>query len=169
MTPTLRRPLLIATLSSLVALAISVPAFALRDGSRAPEIGLRDTDGHMVRMSELRGKVVLVDFWASWCAPCREEIPVLNELQREFGNDLVIVGVNIDRDESNMRDFMRRMPMRFRVVHDSGGSSVAERYSPPRMPSSYIIDRRGIVRHVHAGFRAGDDNQMRSQIRALLR
>lgn len=161
---TTRRFLLVALLS----LGVTLPAVALREGARAPEIGLRDTDGQMVRMADLRGKVVLVDFWASWCAPCREEIPFLNRLQAEFGDDLVIVGVNIDNEESNMTSFMRRTPMRFRVVHDSGGERVAERYSPPRMPSSYIIDRRGIVRHVHAGYRASDASDIQEHVRNLI-
>ena len=152
----------------LLSLGVTVPALALRSGARAPEIGLRDTNGQMVRMSSLRGKVVLVDFWASWCAPCREEIPFLNRLQREFGDDLVVIGVNIDRDEENMTSFMRRTRMNFRVVHDSGGSRVAERYAPPRMPSSFIIDQRGIVRHVHAGFRASDADDIEAHVRGLL-
>ncbi|MEM7608700.1 MAG: TlpA disulfide reductase family protein [Myxococcota bacterium] len=160
----------IAPLSALaLTLLVSASAYALRQGARAPEIGLRDTDGNMLRLADLRGKVVLVDFWASWCAPCREEIPFLNELQESFGDDLVVVGVNIDRDESNMRQFMRRTPMEFRVVHDAAGGRVAERYEPPRMPSSYLIDQRGIVRHVFAGYRASDGDEIRSRVRRLVR
>lgn len=156
-------------LAAVLSVAFAIPALALSSGDRAPEIGLRDTDGNRVRMADLRGKVVLVDFWASWCAPCREEMPVLNRLQEEYGDDgLVIVGVNIDRDEANMTRFLRRTPVDFRVVHDSGGSTVAERYEPPRMPSSYLIDRRGVVRHVHEGFRASDEAQLERHIRDLL-
>ncbi len=170
-TLTSRRPsrtLLAIALTLSFFLGAALPAMALRAGSRAPEIGLRDTAGQMVRLSELRGKVVLVDFWASWCGPCREEVPFLNRLQEQFGDDLVIVGVNIDRDESNMRSFMRRTPMQFRVVHDSGGERIAERYGPPRMPSSYIIDQRGVVRYVHAGFRASDASEIEAHVRELV-
>ncbi len=156
-------------LASLLSLAFALPALALSSGDRAPDIGLRDTNGRMVQMRALRGKVVLVDFWASWCEPCREEMPVLNRLQREYREQgLVVVGVNIDRDEANMTRFLRRTPVSFRVVHDSGGQTVAERFEPPRMPSSYLIDRRGVVRHVHEGFRASDASTLEEHVRALL-
>ncbi len=119
-------------------------------------------------MADLRDKVVLVDFWASWCAPCREELPVLERLHRRYkDHGLVIVGVNIDRDESNMTGFLRRTPVGFRVVHD-GSHRVADRYQPPRMPSSYLIDKRGVVRYVHAGFRASDAERLEREIRELL-
>lgn len=144
-------------------------ARAVDEGTRAPEIGLRDLDGNPVRMADLRNKVVIVDFWASWCAPCREELPVLERLYNRYKDQgLVIVGVNIDNDESNMRRFLQRTPLSFPVVFD-GEHQVAERYSPPRMPSSYIIDKRGMIRHVHAGFRSGDAEAMEREIQALLR
>ena len=161
-----------SALSALAAIALVaaavVPAYALSRGSRAPEIGLRDTEGRPVRLSQLRGKVVLVDFWASWCEPCKQELPVLNRLQREYADDgLVIVGVNIDNDEANMQRFLRRTPVAFRVVHD-GDHQVADRYSPPRMPSSFLIDQRGVVRYVHEGFRASDARTIENKIKELL-
>lgn len=157
-----------AAAAAVLALAVAAPADALNRGSRAPDIGLRDTDGQLVRMSGLRNKVVLVDFWASWCRPCREEMPVLERLhQRYKDHGLVVIGVNIDRDESNMQGFLRRTPVNFRIVHD-GNHQVADRYNPPRMPSSYIIDKRGVVRHVHAGFRARDAAALEREVRALL-
>lgn len=160
-------------LRSLVALALvaatALPAYALRRGSRAPEIGLRDTNGRAVRMSSLRGKVVVVDFFASWCRPCRQEMPVLERLHDQYGDQgLVIVGVNLDTERSNMDRFLRQVPVSFRVVHDPR-HQVADRYNPPAMPSSYIIDRRGVVRHVHEGFEARDAAVFEREIRALLR
>ena len=164
----MRRTLFSALAAALFLSAVAVPAFALSRGARAPEIGLRDTQGNPVRLSQLRGKVVLVDFWASWCEPCKEEIPVLNRLHREYGDyGLVIVGVNIDNDEGNMRRFLRRTPIDFRVVHD-GNHRVADRYSPPRMPSSFLIDQRGVVRYVHEGFRAADARVIERKVKELL-
>jgi len=158
----------VAAVAALGLVALAGSADALNRGSRAPEIGLRDTQGRAVRMADLRGKVVVVDFWASWCAPCREELPVLDRLQRRYeDHGLVVVGVNIDREESNMTSFLRRTPVSFRVVHDSG-HRVADRYQPPRMPSSYVIDKRGVVRFVHAGFRASDAQRLEREIRQLL-
>lgn len=147
---------------------VTASALAIEEGARAPEIGLRDLSGQPVTMASLRGRVVLVDFWASWCEPCAEEMPVLERLHQQYrGQGLTIIGVSIDRDAANVRQFVQRHPVTFPIVHD-GSQQVAGRYGPPRMPSSYIIDRNGIVRHVHAGFRASDAQVMEQRIRALL-
>jgi len=146
----------------------AISAAALDPGARAPEIGRNDLSGRPVRMEALRNKVVIVDFWASWCVPCREEMPVLNRLYERYRNQgLVIVGVSVDRERSNVTDFLRRNAVSFPIVHDPE-RQVADRYRPSTMPSSYIIDRRGIVRHVQAGFRAGDAQVIEQRIQALL-
>lgn len=143
-------------------------AEAVGTGSKAPEIGLKDLAGNGVSMAGLKGKVVLVDFWASWCAPCREELPVLNALYKKYrGRGLEVVAVSQDQSPDNVRSFLNRMPLSFRVVHD-GARAVAGRYAPSKMPSSFLIDRKGIVRHVHAGFRASDRPLLEGQIEALL-
>lgn len=143
-------------------------AWALGTGAKAPEIGLKDTAGRPVAIADLRGKVVLVDFWASWCAPCKQELPVLEKLYAKYkGQGLEIVGVNIDNDAANMKSFLRRTPLSFRVVPDTK-RKVAAVYEPPKMPSSYLIDKKGIVRHVHAGFRGADAAKIEAEIKALL-
>jgi peroxiredoxin len=143
-------------------------ARALSVGSKAPDIDLTDLDGKVVHVGDLKGKVVLVDFWASWCAPCREELPVLESLHKKYASEgLVIVGVSADSERDNMTKFLRRTKLSFRVVHD-GQRAVAGRYAPPKMPSSYVIDRNGLVRHVHAGFKASDAATLESEIKTLL-
>ena len=155
-------------------LAFGLALFATRaeavgTGSKAPEIGLKDLAGNGVSIAGLKGKVVLVDFWASWCAPCREELPVLNSLYKKHrARGLEVVAVSQDQSPDNVRSFLNRMPLSFRVVHD-GARAVAGRYAPSKMPSSFLIDRKGIVRHVHAGFRASDRDTLETQIDALLR
>jgi peroxiredoxin len=151
-----------------LSLALAGSAAALSVGARAPEIGRPDLNGRTIQMSGLRGKVVIVDFWASWCEPCREEMPVLDRLYRDLRErGLVVVGVSVDRTIGNVNGFLRRTPVSFPIVHDAN-HEIANRYAPPRMPSSYIIDRRGVVRHVHEGFRSGDAATIRREVQALL-
>jgi thiol-disulfide isomerase/thioredoxin len=92
---------------------------------------------------------VLVDFWASWCAPCRESMPVLEKLSKSYKEKgFVVLGVNIDNDAEAARKFLKDLPVSFQVVCDAQ-KQVAKAYAPPTMPSSYLIDRQGKV-HVHA-------------------
>ncbi|MFK7984505.1 MAG: TlpA family protein disulfide reductase [Sandaracinaceae bacterium] len=149
-------------------IGIAATAYALDEGARAPEIGLTDLNGNRVTTQSLRGKVVLVDFWASWCEPCAEEMPVLERLyQRYRGQGFTVIAVSQDRTAANMRTFLGEHRVSFPVVHDAQ-HAVAGRYGPGTMPSSFIIDRRGVVRHIHAGYRSGDARVFEREIRALL-
>jgi peroxiredoxin len=153
-----------ATLSLLVA---SV-ALAVEPGARAPELGANDLGGNRVTLESLRGSVVIVDFWASWCEPCADSMPVLESLYTRFRADgLRVVGVSQDRSADNIAPFLRRHPVTFPIIHDAG-NAIAGRYAPPTMPTSYLIDREGVVRHVHRGFRAGDADAIEREVRELL-
>lgn len=166
--PTSRSARIVAALLASTGLLIAASALALDPGARAPEIGMRDLQGNQVTMASLRGRVVVVDFWASWCEPCADSMPVYQRLYdtyRERG--LTIVGVSQDQRVDNARSFATRHHLAFPVVFDEG-HAVANRYRPPRMPTSYVIDRGGIVRHVHAGFRSGDAAQLEAQVQALI-
>jgi cytochrome c biogenesis protein CcmG/thiol:disulfide interchange protein DsbE len=162
---------LIAVVLCFVASALPLPfAAALDKGERAPEIDLADLSGNSVKLSALRGKVVLVDFWASWCAPCRDSLPVLDRLAKTYRDQgLVIVGVNIDKSAGEARAFLEKnkLQVSFPVVNDKD-HKVAERYAPPTMPSSYLIDREGRVHRVHAGFRPSDESKLEAELKALL-
>ncbi|MEO8614372.1 MAG: TlpA disulfide reductase family protein, partial [Luteolibacter sp.] len=99
------------------------------------------------------GKVVLVDFWASWCGPCAQSFPVLNKLQSKYGaKGLVIIGIGVDEEAAKYKAFADKMKVSFSVVHDSSHKA-AEFFGPSSMPSSYLVDRKGVIRYVHAGFR----------------
>ena len=167
MLDTKERHLVAAFFFAVTSLSVGYVA-ALDEGTRAPEIRATDLDGNRFQLSRMRGKVVVVDFWASWCEPCGDAMPVLDRLyQRYKEHGLVVVGVNVDREERNARQFLRRTRVSFPIVRD-GEHGFASRYSPPTMPSTYVIDRRGVVRHVHAGFRSGDAEQLERMVRDLL-
>lgn len=141
---------------------------ALEAGQPAPEIQLKDLSGKPVTLSALKGKVVIVDFWASWCGPCRQSMPVLEKLSKTYKDKgLVVLGVNIDNDAKSASKFLAEVPVSFVVVNDAD-KRVARAYAPPTMPSSYIIDKQGRVRQVHAGFKAGDAKQLEAEIQQLL-
>jgi len=164
----MRRSAVLLALGVLLGSLFAPPVLAIGTGSMAPEIGLKDFSGRGVSLSALKGKVVLVDFWASWCAPCREELPVLESLYKKYrGQGFEVVAVNQDQSADNVRKFLNATKLSFPVVHDRGGS-VASRYAPAKMPSSFIVDRKGIVRHVHAGFRVSERAALEKQIGALL-
>jgi cytochrome c biogenesis protein CcmG/thiol:disulfide interchange protein DsbE len=147
---------------------LAASAQALDAGAKMPEIGLSDLSGKPVSLASLAGKVVVIDFWATWCAPCKEELPVLQKLHKKYGSQgLVIVGVSVDKDAANLPDFLKKLVVTFPIVHDAN-HAVTGRYAPPRMPSSYIVDRKGIVKYVHGGFRADDAAVFEKQIQGLL-
>lgn len=115
------------------------------------------------------GKVVLVDFWASWCGPCVQSFPALNRLQSKYGSKgLVVIGVGVDDDAAKYKAFADKMKVSFSVVHDSSHKA-ADFFSPPSMPSSYLVDRKGVIRYVHSGFRgAKTEAEYVTEIEALI-
>jgi thiol-disulfide isomerase/thioredoxin len=121
-----------------------------------------------VSLSALKGRTVLVNFWASWCKPCQKEIPELNRIYEKFSaQGFSIVGINIDKEKANAERYMERIPISYTVAFDSG-MSVIDDYKAPGMPSSYIIDKNGIVREIIYGFSEKKKALIESSITALL-
>ncbi|EDM77874.1 thioredoxin family protein [Plesiocystis pacifica SIR-1] len=136
-------------------------------GQAAPALAGQDLSGAPVSLAELRGKVVIVDFWASWCEPCEAAMPTLEGLSRAYGEALVIVGVSVDEDEAAMREFAERVAVSFHLVHDLD-HAIADAWAPPKMPTTYVIDRAGNVAAVQAGYDEAAEGRLRAAIdRAL--
>lgn len=152
----------------LLALLPTSPARALEPGAPLPDLAAYALEG---TLPDLAGQVVLVDFWASWCAPCQASFPVLDELQRTYGpRGLVVLGISVDDRPEALAKFTKRLKMTpsFALVRDSTHRA-AEIFQPPTMPSSYLFDRTGVLRHVHQGFHgAATREKYVREIEALL-
>ena len=162
-----------ATAVSALALAsgLLTPAHAIAPAANAlaPDFTLRGADGRNVRLDELRGQVVLVNFWATWCGPCREEMPRLESLYEKYRKSgFVLLGVNVDDDPRNAMGVAQKLKVSFPVLLDTD-KSVSRLYDLGTMPSTVLIDRDGRVRYVHRGYRGGVETEYDAQIRGLLR
>ena len=139
-------------------------ALALSSGTPAPDFTLSDAAGKPVTLSSLRGQFVYVDFWASWCGPCRQSFPWMNQLSLRTRNAaLRVVAVNVDENRDDAAVFLRQLPANFTVVYDPTGK-VAASYQLPGMPTSFLIDPEGRVRWAHIGFRPGDGQVIQAMI-----
>jgi thiol-disulfide isomerase/thioredoxin len=119
-------------------------------------------------LSQYKGQVIYVDFWASWCGPCAKSFPFLNEMHKQLkGQGLQIVGVNLDENPDEAKAFLAKYPASFTVVADVS-KQCAKDFGVKAMPSSYIIDRKGVVHHVHLGFRPGEAKELRVLVEKLL-
>lgn len=137
-------------------------------GSPAPAFDLSaQSGGKRALLENARGKVALVDFWATWCAPCKASFPKYQALSSKYGDSVVIIGIAEDDDADGIKDFAKETGATFTLAWDKD-KSVASEYHPSSMPTSFIIDKNGLVRFVHTGFRAGDESVIDGQIKSLL-
>ncbi len=153
-----------------LAVALLLAAPAARADRQAPDCTLRSFPGEEAYAlhSFRQGKVVWVDFWASWCGTCAEAVPFLNDLDREFrGRGLQVLGINLDEDPQDARAFLDKHPASFALAQDAQGDCPRS-FGVEAMPSSYLIDRRGVIRHVFLGFQPGEAADLRAQVSRLL-
>lgn len=155
-------------------IALAVPLHAAESGDPAPDFTLpplRPEDGSAaVSLANFRGKVVYVDFWASWCPPCLVSIPLLNELRNEYvnaGKPFEVLAINVDSDPEDGIDFLLDEPVNYVVVSDPKGATPAL-YKVPGMPTSYLVDAKGQVRLVHTGFKKSDIDLIAAEVTKLL-
>lgn len=138
-------------------------------GATAPDFVLKTVDGENLRLSEFRGEVVVVSFWATWCGDCRAQLTELNDWHGTYrAAGLRLLAVGLDRELSDVRDTATSLGLEFPVMHDAG-LQVSERYSVSEMPAAVLIDRDGIIREVFEGFRRTHGQAMLDRVRDLLR
>jgi thiol-disulfide isomerase/thioredoxin len=150
----------IALLAALAMVTANVGAASPTSAQATPDWAVLDS---------LRGKVVLLDFWASWCSPCLKSFPWMNEVQKKLGADgFVIVAVNVDQDRALADAFMKKVPAQFRVEYDPKGA-LARQFDVQAMPTSFLIDRNGQIRVRHAGFKEKQRDEREDEIVKLLK
>ena len=161
----MRRSGLILALAVLF-MPVAVPASSSLAGQLAPDFALKNSAGTNLRLSEYRGQVVLVSFWAKWCNRCTEQLAMLSDLQKRYGDaNLRVLAVNIDSDDQAARDATNRLGIT--VLHDADQSVVRE-YDPSVLPFAVLVDPHGTVRQVYAGYRAEDATSYADELAALI-
>jgi len=135
----------------------------------APDFTLESRSGKNLRLEDFRGEVVMLNFWASWCGPCRQEMPLMNGLYDQYKDlGFTILAVNVDENRDEALRFLDAVPVNYPVLYDPE-SSVSELYEVQAMPTTVMIDRDGTARYVHLGYQSGYEDEYEQQIRELVR
>ena len=144
-------------------------AFAVSLQESAPDFTLKSLDGGNLRLDEYRGQVVLINFWASWCGPCRQEMPLLDRLhQRYEDTGFAVLGVNVEGEVAPAQEIVDKTNVSFPVLIDEG-QLVSELYKLEAMPSTVVVDRDGRIRYIHRGYKPGDEAKYVEVVKELIR
>ncbi len=157
----------VASTSLAILSLTSAPVKALDVGNTAPTFSLTSSGGKLDSAS-LKGKLVYVDFWASWCVPCKQSFPWMNEMQAKYADrGLHVLAINVDAKAADAEKFLTQVPAKFQVAFDSSGET-PKQFAVKSMPSSYLIDGNGRVVYAHTGFRESEKNSIEAAIIAAL-
>lgn len=167
----LRARMFTAALGGMLAAVVSLVAHAsaVKTAEAAPDFTLKTLQGMNLRLEEHRGQVVLINFWASWCGPCRQEMPILDRLhQRYEDTGFAVWGVNVEGEEAPAKKIVDKTNVTFPVLIDEG-QVVSQLYQLEAMPSTVVVDRDGVVRYVHRGYKPGDEAKYVEVVKKLIR
>src|ERR1700751_4790391 len=154
----------------IAAAALALPALAADPtGGPAPAFTLAARSGQDVSLAQYKGQVVMLNFWASWCGPCRQEMPLLESIYKKYNKlGFTMIGVNVEPDSNAANEWLKQTPVSFPILYDKE-SKVSKAYDVATMPSTVIIDRAGKVRALHRGYKPGDEHGYLDSIRTLVR
>jgi thiol-disulfide isomerase/thioredoxin len=150
-------------------LAVTPLALAVPSSGPAANFTLKSASGENIRLSEYRGQVILINFWASWCGPCRQEMPHLDAIHQKYqGLGFSVFGVNVEQDRELADKVLRDIPVTFPILFDDE-NLVSELYGVDAMPVTVLVDRSGDIRFMHRGYKPGYEQQYEQQVRSLVR
>ena len=162
-------PLALRLIAASLLISSSLLTEAATDPKPAPDFTLKSNQNTNMRLSEQRGNVVLINFWASWCGPCRAELPEMEKLQQDYQDlGFTILAVNVDEDPNKADILLDDIKVSFPVLFDPT-AKVSKLYDVSAMPTTVMIDRNGNQRLLHAGYKAGDEKKYAKAIKALIR
>lgn len=158
-----------AVVAGAAAIMASAAAAGGEASGPAPAFTLSTLSGQQEALSQYKGQVVMVNFWATWCGPCQQEMPLLDQMYKKYKPaGFTLIGVNVDKQEPAVKELLARKPVSFPILLDPA-NQVSKEYHVDEMPSSIIIDRKGEIRYIHRGYKPGDENEYQDRIRQLIR
>ena len=150
-------------------LLVANPAWSASVSGPAPNFTLKSLSGKNLKLSELAGNVVLINFWASWCGPCLQEMPLLNAIHKKYEPlGFTVLGVNVEENSDNARAFLAERGVDFPILLDTS-NQVSQLYDVVAMPTTVVVDRDGNMRFLHKGYKTGDEKQYRKMVKKLIR
>ncbi len=142
---------------------------AVQENTLAPDFALKSRAGTNVRLSELRGQVVMINFWATWCGPCRQEMPLLEKLYKRYKKlGFTLLGVNVEENSRPAINYLKDVSVSFPILFDTR-NVVSKLYQVSGMPSTVVVDRDGKLRFIHTGYVVGDEAKYRQMVRKLVK
>jgi len=160
--------LLFASISITIAIAVSTPVYAENNAKLAPDFSLPGVNNSQINLADYRGKVVLVDFWASWCTPCIRSFPWMDAMVEKYGaQGFEVIAINMDQESVLATKFLQRYPNNLTIAFDPQGA-VAEQYEIMGLPNSFILNKQGEIVYKHIGFRLKELDKYEAEILSLL-